>query len=520
MKFKQSLIEESSGADGTSLEIARALKGFAITQRELGLFNEASVTLQQAIAAVQSLDEGARSSTEVQSEMIDMLHTQAGVLSHLNRKEEALESIRQSVVLGERLLQSNPKHNATMVRLGNLLMNQASSSPGQESRKQLNRAVELERTAVAAEPNNGHFQFELALALETLAMSYANSDDVLAKTLMQESIVYNEQLLPRNRIPRTEAMYFARACRGLSGICVRKKEFAEAEVCLQKGLDVLESSTHAFPNYCDGRAEYAYCLLQKARLSMAQEDFEAADSDFVKLMREVAEIKRLFPDDAYGMTAYAFAKTDWGRRLETLKRYGESAEVSLDALLQYNALRQKSSNNRAFSFDFAKIGSSLVQLANSTDDESIRKDILTRLGQLLKDDAIDLNSIAWRLVKSKSATQEDAAFAMVLATRAMAISPDDSNIHNTLGVALFRSGKPTEARVEFENSLSLKTPIPGADWYFLAMLSHAEGKSTESAEFLQKAKQWRIEKRPNDEELKGFETEAVDFMASVPHPPG
>ncbi len=71
-------------------------------------------------------------------------------------------------------------------------------------------------------------------------------------------------------------------------------------------------------------------------------------------------------------------------------------------------------------------------------------------------------------------------------------------------------------RVEFERSLSLKTTAPGVDWYFLAMLSHAEGKSTEASEYLEKAKAWRLEKRPSDEELKGFESEAADLMASVP----
>ncbi len=515
MKFKQSLIEESSGSDGTSLEIARALRGFAVTQRDLGLFNEASVTLQQALAAIQSLDENTRSSEGVQREMIEMLHTQAGVLSHLNRKDEAIESVRQCVVLAERLLQSNPKNSAHMVRLGNLLMNQASHIQGQESRKQLTRAVELERLAVELEPSNAHFRFELALSLETLAMSYVKSDDVLAMALMRESIEYSEQLLPRNRIPRAEAMYFARACRGLSGIYLRKMENDEAERCLQKGLGIIQRSADAFPNYCDGRVEYAACLIQRVSVSIGQGDFEIADNEFPKLMHEVSEIKRLFPDDTHGMRTYASAKTVWGRRLAILERFRESADASLDALQQYKSLRKTSSNNRAFSNEIASGGCSLVRLANQVDNESAKKDIIRRLEQLLTEDAIDLNSIAWRLVQSNLAPPEEVAYATEMAARAVTINPEDPNIRNTLGVALFRNGKPTEARVEFEKSLSLKTNAPGADWYFLAILSHTEGKSAEASEYFQKAKEWRIERRPNDEELKGFETEAIDFMAAA-----
>ena len=135
---------------------------------------------------------------------------------------------------------------------------------------------------------------------------------------------------------------------------------------------------------------------------------------------------------------------------------------------------------------------------------------------MLPEDAYDLNSIAWELVKSKSATLEEASYASVLAARAIAKHPEDPNIHNTFGVALFRCGKLAEARVEFEKSLALKTRLPAADWYFLAMLSHEEGKSDDAAEHLQRAKQWRRENQPNDEELKEFELEAVDIMALTP----
>ena len=518
MKFKQSLIEESIGADGTSLEIARALRGFAHTQGELGLFNEASITLQQALTAIQSLDESTRNSAEVQRELVALFQRQASILSHLNRKEEAIESNRQCTVVAERLLQSDPNNAGDMVRLGNILANQASTSGAiKERQEQLTRAIELERQAVKLEPSNGYFQFELSLSLETLALIHASSDLGLARSLMEESIKNSEKVLLNNHNPRVEAMYFARACRSLSSIRMRQKEFAEAEECLQKGLEVIQKATNAYPNYCDGRSEYALCLLHKVRMSIEQEFFDVADNEFAKLMHEVDEIKRLFPDDAYGLKAYAYAKTDWGRRLEILKRYRESAEVSLVALSQCNSLREKNSNSRVFALEINATASSLVRVANKLDDEGTKSRILKELGELLPEDASDLNTIAWNLVKSKSTTMDEASYASGLAIRAIALSPDDPNIHNTLGVAFFRNGKLPEAQVEFEKSLSLKTPLPGADWYFLAMLSHAEGKSPESAEYLQKAKQWRLEKLPEDEELKGFETEAVDFIALAPN---
>ena len=517
MKFKQSLIEESSGADGTSLEIARALRGFAHTQGELGLFNEASITLQQALTAIQSLDENTRNSAEVQRELVALFQQQSAVLSHLNRKDEAIESNRQCAIVAERLLQSNPNNAGDMVGLGNILANRAANSSQVKERLELlGRAIELERQAVKLEPNNGSFQFELAVSLETLALNYAGSDLVLAKSLMEESIQYSEQVLMSKRNPRIEAMYFPRACRSLSSIRMGQKEFTEAEKCLQKGLDVIQKASNAYPNYCDGRSEYAFCLLQKVRLFIQQEAFDLVDNEFAKLMHEVDELKRLFPDDAHGLKAFAYAKMEWGRRLEVLKRYRESAEVSLVALSQCNSLRETNSNSRAFSSQITEIASSLVRIANKVEDEGAKKNIFTGLDELLPEDAIELNTIAWTLVKSKSTTMDDASYGSALAARAISIRPNVADIHNTLGVALFRNGKLTEARVEFEKSLALKTPIPAADWYFLAMLSHAEGKSADAAEYLQRAKQWRLDKRPKDEELMGFESETVDFIPLEP----
>ncbi len=513
MKFKQSLIEESSGADGTSLEIAKALGGFAVTQGELGLFKEAAVTLQQAISAIQSLDESTRGSPEVQREMISMLLRQSGILTHLNRNDEAIECLRQGAAIGERLLQSNPTNSGDMVRLGNMLANCAAHSvPSEESRKQLTRAVELERRAVALEPSNQYFLGELAVSLESLSLLLQESDKELARTMMLEAIGYFEQKVAKDRVPRVNAMYYSRTCRSLANMYCNVKQFDEAEKILQKGFAVIEKTAKAFPNYGDGRTEFAFSLLAKARLSLQQGIYDIADADYARLIHECTEIKPMFPDDSYALRAYAYTKMDWGRRLEVLKRYRESAEASLDALFQFYSLRKKSSNDRAFSLDVSAVSSFLIRMANSVEDEETKNHILKRLDQLLNDDANDLNSIAWMLVKSKTSTLKDAAYASILAARAVAIRTDDPNIQNTLGVALFRAGKLTEARVAFEKSLALNNPLPGADWYFLAMISHENGLSVEAADYLQKAKQWRLEKQPIDEELMGFETEASELM--------
>ena len=513
MKFKQSLIEESSGADGTSLEIARALGGFAGTQAELGLFNEAAVTLQQSIAALQSLDESTRSLPDVQRTMISMLLRQSGVLSHLNRKEESIESLRQGVAIGERLLQSNPTNSGDMVRLGNMLVNWSAHSVSvDEERKQLARAVELERSALEIDSANDYFRFELALSLESLAYVLVASDAKRAMELMRESVMYFEQSLTNDSVPRIHAYYFARASRTLTAMYLREKQFAEADRVLQKGFNVIQTTAKAFPNYTDGRTEYAVHLLAKARISLDQMDYQTADALLADAMREVTEILRLFPDDSVGFSAYASVATDWSRRLEVLERFRESAEVRGELIRRYQIKREQDPKKRAHITKIDETFLSLIRLAKKC-DESTRQFALATMDELLIGNARDMNAVAWFLVLPKSANVEDSIYASTLAARAIALQPEDATFHNTLGVALFRAGNLDEARAELEKSLSINTAWAGADWYILAMICHREGKTVEAVDYLKNAMQWRLDKQPNFADLKLLEAEAQELIS-------
>ncbi len=516
MKFKQSLIEESSGTDGTSVEIARALGGFAVTQGELGLFNEAAVTLQQSMAALQSLDESTRSSSDVQREMISTLLRQSSVLSHLNRKEEAIESLRQGVTIGERLFQSNPTNAGDMVRLGNMLVNWSIHSVTvEEKKKQLTRAVELERSALEMDSANGYFRFELALSLESLASVLVASDAELAMNLMRESVMYFEQSLSKDNVPRKSAYYFSRASRTLTAMYLREKQFAEADKVLQNGFNVIQTTAKAFPNYTDGRTEYAISLLAKARISMDQKDYQTADALLADAMREVTEILRLFPDDSVGLSAYASVASDWGRRLEVLERYRESAEVRSELIRRYQIKREQDPKKRAHIAKIDEAFLSLIELAKKC-DESMKQFVLATIDELLRGNARDMNSVAWFFVLPKSANVEDGIYASALAARAIVLQPEDATFHNTLGVALFRAGNLDRARAELVKSLSISTTWAGADWYILAMVCHREGNTAEAASYLQKAMQWRLAKQPNFPDLKLLEAEALELISAEP----
>jgi tetratricopeptide (TPR) repeat protein len=513
MKFKQSLIEESSGSDGTSPEIARALGGFAATQAELGMNNEALVTLQQAIVAIQSLDEGNRSSSDSQREMIVMLLRQAGVLSHLDRNDESVESLRQAVMLGERVLQANPTNSGDMVRLANLLVNSSvRSGSADEKRKHLTRAVELERRAFAMEPENEFFRFELALSLESLAMSLLASEADHAKELMQESVMYFEKSLSKVLVPRVGAYYFSRATRNLASMHVRDKQFEQANMVLQKGFDVIQTTAKSFPNYSDGRTEYANAMLMKAKLHLELKEDQFADELYADAMREVTEINKLFPGDKIVFAAYASVATAWSQRLEVLERYRESATVRSETIRHCKIWREKDPKKQVNNARIAEAYQSMIRTSTKC-DESTKQFLLATLSELVTGNADEMNTVAWFLILPKTANVEDGIYASALAAQAIALQPDNATFQNTSGLACFRAGEMEKARAALEKSLSMSTAWAGADWYVLAMVCQREGKTLEAIEYLKKAKQWRREKQPNSPDLRLLEAEAQELIS-------
>ncbi len=515
MKFKQSLIEEGSGSDGMSFEIARALGGFAVTQGELGLYREALVTLKQAIAAIQSLDESARESLDSQREMISLLLRQVGVLSHLDREDEASEVLRQGVTLAERLLQSNPTGGADMVRLANLLVNSSVRSVTVEDKKrQLSRAVGLEQNAITLEPNNEFFRFELALSLESLAVILFPSEAGHAKELMQECVINYENSLNKVGVPRVSAFYFSRATRTLARMHVREKQFEKASTVLQKGFDVIQTTAKSFPNYGDGRTENANAMLAKARLLLDLGEPVRADAMYSDAMREVTEIVRLFPEDQNAYSANASVATDWSKRLEVLERYQESAEVQRETILQCRIWREKDPKKQVYDARIGEAFQSMIRLSKKC-DESTKQFILRMIEELAISNANDMNTVAWYFVLPKSATVDEGIFASTMATRAIALTPEDATFQNTLALAWFRAGKLDEARAALEKSLSMNTAWPGADWYILALVCRQQGKADEAAGYLKKAMQWRLEKQPNHADLKSLEAEAQALIEST-----
>ena len=145
------------------------------------------------------------------------------------------------------------------------------------------------------------------------------------------------------------------------------------------------------------------------------------------------------------------------------------------------------------------------------------------VGQALSkkpDSPNNCNNLAWLLATGPPAIR-DAKQAEILARRAIALAPDEAIYLNTLGVALYRTGKYSEAIATLEKSLTHNEPLNQPyDLLFLAMC-HAQAGDAEKARECQKRASQLMKEHANGqsklwhEELREFANETRATLAIV-----
>jgi tetratricopeptide (TPR) repeat protein len=105
------------------------------------------------------------------------------------------------------------------------------------------------------------------------------------------------------------------------------------------------------------------------------------------------------------------------------------------------------------------------------------------------DSAAVANVLAWCLVAKPA--RGDAEEATRWGRVAVRLAPGDLDYKNTLGVALYRSGRFAEAATLLERNAAQGYRLAGYDWVFLAMCRRRLGQAHESVRALTQASRWR-----------------------------
>ncbi|MHB1422678.1 MAG: protein kinase domain-containing protein [Gemmataceae bacterium] len=130
-----------------------------------------------------------------------------------------------------------------------------------------------------------------------------------------------------------------------------------------------------------------------------------------------------------------------------------------------------------------------------------------------------LNSRAWRLVTGPPG-ERDPKKALELIRKAIELGGDEAEYLNTLGVALYRNERWTEAIVALEKSLAAgQGKWDAFNLFFLAMCHAKLGDADKAKDCFNRAVKWREAKKdlPGQyaEELKAFRTEAESELQAL-----
>jgi Tfp pilus assembly protein PilF len=126
------------------------------------------------------------------------------------------------------------------------------------------------------------------------------------------------------------------------------------------------------------------------------------------------------------------------------------------------------------------------------------------------------NRLAWLLLTGPTSLR-DPREALPLACKASELAPENRSYRNTLGVALYRNSRWTEAIVALEKSLAQsKGKFDGFDLFFLAMCHARLGERNKARDYFDRAVRWQSRQKglsaQHLAELKAFRAEAQEQL--------
>jgi WD40 repeat protein len=157
-------------------------------------------------------------------------------------------------------------------------------------------------------------------------------------------------------------------------------------------------------------------------------------------------------------------------------------------------------------------------------DEAVRQEALAQAGRRPMEPSL-FNNAAWEVVRKPAPEAAALRRALAMAEEAARLAPDDGQIANTLGVALYRAGQYDRAWETLTRSEKLNTggsPLhQPADLAFLAMTAHRLGKPEQARDYLKRLRETMRRRQfagqgPAQDEAREFLREAEGLLTVGP----
>jgi serine/threonine protein kinase/tetratricopeptide (TPR) repeat protein len=351
-----------------------------------------------------------------------------------------------------------------------------------EAEPHLNRALALHRQ-VFGEEDLRFADCQLALAWNMLEQDRTNADvERLARAA--------DANFKRHDDPSRQLQAQWLLVLSLDG----QERTAEAEAAAVAGLEL--ASAHQL----DEHPSVPNLLHHLAWIKIRQGDYPAAE----RLARDSVE-KHLrihgatHPETAFGWTYLGAAYHRQGKFAEAEDCYRKSLAIFRRSLPENHSYIWPTVGDMSWALIAQKKYAELMEHWR----EVVRRQA---------DNATTLNDLAWMLCNCPDEKLRDPAEALAIASRVVALVPDQGPGWSTLGAARYRNGEWDAAVDALEKSVALPQGGEPRDWFFLAMAEWQRGNQAAARQWHYKACAWMHLHDSHDEELVRFRAEASKLI--------
>jgi tetratricopeptide (TPR) repeat protein len=379
-------------------------------------------------------------------------------------------------------------------------------------------ALRYSAAAVALRPENAGARLALGRALEKLgrhdealaelrealrlhperAQTYIQLAGVLeAKGLLDEALsAFREalRLAPRN----------AYAHNGVGTVLANQGKLDEAIPSFQEAIRLK-------PNYPEAHNNLGAALKLQGR--------------FAEAIKHLREAVRLQPDYANAHYNLGGALADQGKRDEAIATYREAIRLKPDFAYAHCrlglVLAQQGKLDEAIAcFKEAvrlqpEFAESHYYLGIALNNQGKWAEAIAAYQEAIRlkpDHALARNNLAWLLATCPDAPLRDPRQAVLHASKAVELTPDNAGRWNTLGVAQYRNGAWKAAVEALTKSVQLSKGGDSSDFFFLAMAYWQLDEKEQARTWYDQAVQWMAKNKPRDEELHRLRAEAAELL--------
>lgn len=484
----------------------------AWAQLELGLHEESEQSYRGAIDLFQQVRASQGDTLDVLRELRGA-HVFLGVaLSKQAKWRDAEVIARESARLARQVIE-NPSHvTFDKLVLGNALMNLSQSllanGLADEARSALEESVRIQREVMVTFPDKNPAAAELSLALGGLAGHVAKTDRAAALDLANEALQLRRSQIEATSNPRDEAMYFARVSLQVASLYSDLKRPDDALRVLEEALRHAEPASLKYPAYRGLRITHVYCLSQMQSIELGRKNQPEADQLQRELEVQLRRILEVLPGDVEARSRLGAILVAESRRLAALRDYDAAWDRAMEGMNLFRDLHVEAEPALTW---VRQLQNSVIRVLATPprfEREKEKLQVARDFVRLVPNDATACNSLAWHLLLARDPAVLNPAEGLKMAQRAVELDSATPFFLNTLGLGYLLNGDLDAAQAAFEKSLELKTRVPAADWYYLAIIHWRKGDEATARAQFDKAAESRLAKSPLDEELLDIERTA------------